>query len=58
MKFYISEPPRMAETEKEKLDELISWLTVLANTLNITFENIGLENFNREIAEKLKEVKK
>ena len=48
----------MAETEKEKLDELISWLTVLANTLNITFENIGLENFNREIAEKLKEVKK
>ena len=48
MRFYIQSPPTGTGNSEEQLRLLTSWLYSLTETLNVTLNCLGTENFNEQ----------
>ena len=57
MKFKISRPPTEGDDLRERLDKLTGWLYSLSDSLNVTLENLGEDNFNKSFLNNLKQGK-
>lgn len=53
LKFKIPRPPAEGENTKKQLESLVSWLCILAESLNVTLSNLSEENFSEGARKKL-----